>query len=103
MPLHRFTGRDKTRSVGSLIRTCARFAVASLDNPTAKNAEIEVGGPEALSSLEVVKIFEELGGKAFTLQHVSEEQLRAQKEQSTDPLQESFAGLMLSLRSGKCR
>jgi len=78
----------------------ARFAVASLDNPTAKNAEIEMGGPEALSSLEVVKIFEELGGKVFTLQPVSEEQLRAQKEQSTDQLQESFAGLMLSCAHG---
>ena len=78
----------------------ARFAVAALDNPTAKNAVIELGGPEALGPLEVVKIFEELRGKRFELQHVSEEQLRAQKEEATDSLQESFAGLMLGCAQG---
>jgi len=78
----------------------ARFAVAALDNPTAKNAVIELGGPEALGPLEVVKIFEELRGEAFKIQHVSEEQLRAQKEEATDSLQESFAGLMLGCAQG---
>jgi len=78
----------------------ARFAVAALDNPAAKNAVIELGGPDALSPLEVVKIFEELRGEAFKIQHVSEEQLRAQKEGATDSLQESFAGLMLCCAQG---
>src|SRR5688572_15190119 len=58
----------------------ARFAVASLDNPTAKNAVIELGGPEALSPLEVVKLFEELRGEKFKIQQLSEEQLRTQKQ-----------------------
>ena len=78
----------------------AKFAVASLDNPAAENAVIELGGPEALSPLEVVKIFEDLQGKIFKTQHVSEEQLRAQKEEATDSLQESFAGLMLGCAQG---
>jgi uncharacterized protein YbjT (DUF2867 family) len=78
----------------------ARFAVAALDNPTAKNAVLELGGPEALSPLEVVKVFEDLRGNVFKIQHVSEEQLRAQKEGATDSLQESFAGLMLSCAQG---
>src|SRR2546423_737264 len=34
------------------------------------------------------------------VQHVSEEQLRAQKEEATDSLQESFAGLMLGCAQG---
>jgi len=38
----------------------AKFAVASIDNPEARNAVIELGGPEALSPLEVVRAFEEL-------------------------------------------
>jgi uncharacterized protein YbjT (DUF2867 family) len=92
------SGRNKISWIS--YEDVARFAVASLDNAAANNTEIEVGGPEALSSLEVVKIFEELGGKAFTLQHVSEEQLRAQKEGATDSLQESFAGLMISCAQG---
>ena len=78
----------------------ARFAVESLDNPSAENAVIELGGPEALSPLEVVKIFEELRGKVFKIQQVSEEQLRAQKEAATDSLQESFAALMLCCAQG---
>jgi len=78
----------------------AKFAVASLANPLAENAVIELGGPEALSPLEVVRIFEELQGKAFKTQKVSEEQLQAQKEGATDSLQESFAGLMLGFAQG---
>jgi uncharacterized protein YbjT (DUF2867 family) len=78
----------------------ARFAVAALDNPTAKNAVLELGGPEALSPLEVVKVFEDLRGNVFKIQHVSEEQLRAQKEGATDSLQESFAGLMICCAQG---
>ncbi|MEO8435712.1 MAG: SDR family oxidoreductase [Pyrinomonadaceae bacterium] len=78
----------------------AEFAVASLDNPAAENAVIELGGPEALSPLEVVKIFEDLGGRPFKSQLVSEEQLQAQKEAATDSMQESFAGLMLAFAQG---
>ena len=78
----------------------AEFAIASLDNPAARNAVIKLGGPEALSPLEVVKIFEKQSGRPFTVQHVPEEQLRAQKEGATDSLPESFAGLMLAYAQG---
>ena len=78
----------------------AEFAIASLDNPAARNAVIKLGGPEALSPLEVVKVFEKQSGRPFTVQHVPEEQLRAQKEGATDSLPESFAGLMLAYAQG---
>ena len=78
----------------------AEFAIASLDNPAAQNAVIKLGGPEALSPLEVVKVFEKQSGRPFTVQHVPEEQLRAQKEGATDSLPESFAGLMLAYAQG---
>ena len=78
----------------------ARLSVASLDNPSAENAVIELGGPEALSPLEVVGIFEELHAKVFEIEQISEEQLQAQMEGTTDSLQESFAGLMLSYAQG---
>ena len=93
------SGRNKISWIS--YRDVAKFAVACVDNHEAHNGVIELGGPEALSPLEVVQIFEEVGGRKFTLQHVSEEQLRAQKEAATDPLQESFAGLMLSYAQGK--
>jgi uncharacterized protein YbjT (DUF2867 family) len=72
----------------------ARFAVASLDNPAARNVTLEIGGPEALSQLRVVQIFEEQAGRQFDLQHVPEEALTEQQRTATDPMQQSFAGLM---------
>jgi NADH dehydrogenase len=78
----------------------AKFAVAALDNPHAKNTVIQVGGPEALSPLEVVKIFEEKSEKAFIIEHVPLEGLQSQKENAPDPLQESFAALMVAYAYG---
>jgi len=72
----------------------AKFTVESLDNPAARNATLELGGPEALSPAQVVKIFEELGGQAFEVQHVPEEALEEQQKAATDPMQASFTGLM---------
>lgn len=78
----------------------ARFAVAALDNPRAKNAVIKLGGPDALSPLEVVRLAEQISGKPFSVQHVPEEALRGQHGAATDSLQKSFAGLMLYYARG---
>ena len=61
---------------------------------------IELGGAEALSPLEVVQIFEKVKGRKFEVQHVPEEALREQIESASDPLQQSFAGLMLNYSRG---
>lgn len=82
------------------VKDVAAFAVASLDQPAAKNLIIELGGPEALSPLEVVHIFEDRQGKKFELQFVPEEALSAQKENAPDPLSETFAALMLEVARG---
>jgi hypothetical protein len=55
---------------------------------------------EALSPLEVVARFERIGGTPFRLEHISEQTLRTQFEGATDPLQESFAALMLGYLHG---
>lgn len=81
-------------------RDVAKFAAISARSAEARNAVIELGGPEALSPLEVVRVFEESGGQEFAIEHVPEEALRAQKETATDPLQETFAALMLSYAQG---
>ncbi len=78
----------------------AQFAVASLTNPAARNAVIELGGTEALSPLEVVKIFEAASGRTFAVQHVPAEALQAQLAAATDPIQQSFAALMLAVTQG---
>ena len=93
-------GEGKKKTSWIAIKDVAAFAVASLDNPLAKNSMIELGGPDALSPLEVVKIFEETNGKKFELQFVPEEAIKAQREGAKDPLSESFAALMLGIANG---
>lgn len=78
----------------------AEFAVQSLSNPAARNATVELGGPRALSSLEVVRIGEELTGRRFEIERIPEEALQAQKQAATDPLAKTFAGLMLACAHG---
>lgn len=78
----------------------ARFAVQSLENPAAKNATLELGGPEQLSQLEAVKIFEESSGRKFEVQTNPKEALHSQLDEAPDPMQQSFAGLMLCLANG---
>jgi NADH dehydrogenase len=78
----------------------AAFTIVALDHPAMHNAIVELGGPEALSPLEVVRIFEQAIGKQFDVQHVSEEMLRAQKAQATDSVQQSFSALMMDYARG---
>jgi uncharacterized protein YbjT (DUF2867 family) len=78
----------------------AKFAVAALDPRLAPNAIVELGGPEALSPLEAVRLAEQVVGKPIEVQHVPEEALRAQHGAATDSLQQSFAGLMLYYAGG---
>jgi uncharacterized protein YbjT (DUF2867 family) len=78
----------------------AQFAVAALENPRAENAVIKLGGPEALSPLEVVRLAEQVIGKPVAVQHVPEEALLAQFRVATDSLQQSFAALMLYYARG---
>jgi uncharacterized protein YbjT (DUF2867 family) len=93
-------GEGKNKVSWIAIKDVASFAVASLENSAAKNRIIELGGPEALSPLEVVNIFELTKGKKFELQFVPEEAIRAQKDGAQDPLSESFAALTLGVVHG---
>lgn len=79
----------------------AAFAVAALENPHARNAVLRLGGPDALSPLEAVQLAERSTGTRFVVQRVPEEALRAQLAAATDPLQQSFAGLMLYCAQGE--
>src|SRR2546421_12559667 len=82
-------------------RDVASFAALSLDHAEARNVTMKLGGPDALSPLEVIQIFERRQGRKYDVQFVSEESLRAQKTATTDPLQQSFAALMLYYARGE--
>ena len=81
-------------------RDVARFAVLSLQNPHARNAILELGGPDKLSQLDAVKIFEEISGREFEIDHLPVETLRSNLNLATDLMQKSFSGLMLCLAKG---
>jgi len=79
----------------------ARFAVAALENPApSRNRVIELGGPQALSPLDVVKTFERHTGRKFELQHVPTTTLAAQRDAAEDSLQKSFPALCLVVAAG---
>ena len=78
----------------------AAIAIAAAESPEARNRTIAVGGPEALSPNEVIRIFEERTGRPFEVERVPEEALRAMKAGAANPLEETFAGLMLFYAGG---
>lgn len=79
----------------------AEFAVRALDAPAAHNAILPLGGPEALSPLQIVRLFEELTGAPFTVEHVLESVLRAAKAAARRALDEAFAALSLGYAHGQ--
>ena len=78
----------------------ARLAVAALDNNYAENNTCAIGGPEPLSPKQVVNIFEKALGSTFTLENLPKQALEQQKAAATNPLEESFAGLMIQYADG---
>lgn len=75
------------------------FAVAVAANPSHPSAFLEMGGPEPLSQLNAVAIFERMLGRKCELENVP---LAALEEQhhSNDPLQKTFAALMMGYAKG---
>lgn len=81
-------------------RDVAAIAAAAVDNPAAANACIPVGGPDALSPLDVARIYEELTGRKIETDHVPEEALRQGAQFAADPMEKSFAALGLFAAMG---
>ena len=61
---------------------------------------LDIGGPDALSPLEAVRILEEETGRTFDVAQVPEEALRAQVDAAPDSRAATFAGLMLGTAGG---
>jgi nucleoside-diphosphate-sugar epimerase len=82
------------------IKDVAEFAVESISNLFLKNVAIDLGGPQNISQLDAVKIFEEVLQKKIDVQHVPVAALLEQFNNSIDPVQKSFSGLMLCVARG---
>src|SRR5215813_309124 len=90
-------GEGKNKISWIAIKDVAAFAMASIDNPAAQNAVIQLEGPDDLSVLDAVGIFEQESGQTFELQNVPDEALRAQIAAAPDSLGKTFRGLMIGL------
>ena len=75
------------------------FALAVAANPSHPSAILEMGGPEPLSQFEAVAIFERLLGRKCELERVPLAALEDQ-HRSADPLQKTFAALMIGYAKG---
>jgi uncharacterized protein YbjT (DUF2867 family) len=82
-------------------RDVAEFCIAPVLRPVASRSVLEVGGPEALTPLEVVKVFEEQSGRRFEVEMIPEAKLQEQLDSATDSLEKSFAGIMLKYAQGE--
>ena len=80
----------------------ARFAVDCVDDPAAHDRVIELGGPEALTAAEVVRTFEVVAGRPFTVTRVPEEALAGRWHAAEHPLQRSFAARSSSATRSTC-
>ena len=79
----------------------ARFAAGTVDNVKVQRKVLALGGPEALSEREVLRIFREAGGPETRVEYVSERDLEAQMNAAADPLSRSFGALMLTVARGQ--
>jgi uncharacterized protein YbjT (DUF2867 family) len=75
----------------------AAAAVKKIDR---RQTILEMGGPEAVSQLDAVRIFEQALHKKIVVEHVAWEALQQQHRAATDPLQKTFAALMLGYAQG---
>jgi uncharacterized protein YbjT (DUF2867 family) len=77
----------------------ARMAVAALSDPRAHDTVLEFSAGYA-SANEIVALAEDASGQEFQVEHVSIEQLQAEKEAAADPTAESIAGIRLAVALG---
>ena len=91
-------GTDKFRYV--TVGDVAEFTVQSLTSPSAHHAVIPVGGPEAISQRDAVKVFEESYRRKFSIVEIPEATLEAQWSAAENPFDKTFAGLMLGMARG---
>lgn len=85
-------------AVGDVVEWLATLAARVPERP-GEPMTLDVGGPEALSQLEAVRVFETVLAKPFDRDFMPIEGLE-QMHHSSDPLQQSFAALMIDYARG---
>ena len=81
-------------------RDVTSFAAWAIDAAAARNASLVLGGPAALSQLDVVAIFERLAGKTLTVTHVPLAELERRYAEATTPVERSLGAVLLEVALG---
>ncbi len=81
-------------------RDVARAAADAVVEDVGRHMAVELGGPEALSPRQVVRMFEAAGAGDITTESVPAAALKSQLETATNSLEQSFAGLMSQYAAG---
>lgn len=92
------TGREPISWVAR--EDVAGFAAEAVDSEEARNATIEIGGPEAVAPLDAVALFESVAGRRIEVEIVDEEALRAQLASARTQQERSVTALMLAYARG---
>lgn len=79
----------------------AEVSVRAINHPATYRRAFDFGGPDALSPLEVVRLFERLSGRTFELEHIPVDVLYAQFAAADNALEKSYAALGLGLAQGE--
>jgi NADH dehydrogenase len=77
------------------VHDVASFTAEAVHSPAARDRTLDLGGPDALSYLEVVRVFEEETGRRIAVTYVPVDALDAQLAEAPDSLAATYAGLML--------
>jgi uncharacterized protein YbjT (DUF2867 family) len=78
----------------------ARFCVWALEADEARNAAIELGGPDRISQLDIVELYEERLGKSLERRYLPAEEIERMHAEGRTPLEVSLAGVMLNAARG---
>ena len=92
------SGESKTSWVA--LGDVAKFVAKAVGNERAWNRTFPLGGPEALSQLEVLELFRSLGAPEFQVEHLPEAAME-ENFKASDPMARSIAALMLQTARGQ--
>jgi uncharacterized protein YbjT (DUF2867 family) len=92
---------DGSRPVSWIrVRDVAKFAVAASEGGRWSGRTVRLGGPDTLSPLQVVGVFESLLGEELQRDHLPEAVLERRLAEATDDVAASVAGIALATARG---
>jgi len=92
------SGEEKVSYIS--LSDVAAFGVAAAAQPPDSSVILEMGGPDQFSQIDVVEVFMRALGKKIELETVPLSALEGQHRAATDPLQKTFAALMIGYAKG---